>query len=54
MIGPDLQTYCNLVEAAEVPRKKKKSEDPKKPVHVLVEVYISYLTRSPGFLREAI
>lgn len=42
------------MEATEAPRKKRKAEDPKKPIHVLVEVFIAYLTRAPNFLRDSV
>ncbi len=39
-------------------KKRKKSqentEDPKKPIHVLVDVFISLLTKAPSFLRNCI
>lgn len=54
MLGPDFAVYCELVDATEKPRKKRKTEDPKKPIHVLVEMFIAYLTRAPNFLRDAI
>jgi hypothetical protein len=58
MLAPDFIAYLDSIEgASEAPRKKKKKSaesDPKKPIHVLVDIFISYLTRAPIFLRHAI
>lgn len=35
-------------------KKQKDEEDPKKPIHVLVDIFLSLLTKSPQFLRSGI
>lgn len=54
LLGADIIAYIESKEATEKPRKKKKTEDPKKPIHIMVDIFIAYLTKSPNFLRTAI
>lgn len=54
MVERELKANVLLSDSGQQGKKKRKSEDKNKPVHVLVEILISLLTKSSQFLRTAI
>lgn len=56
MVEKDLRSNVLLQEEGLTPKKKRKvsEEDKKKPIHVLIDIFISLLTKSPQFLRIAV
>ena len=55
MVQKDLKTKLFKEEGLK-PSKKRKTdkEDEKKPIHILIDIFISLLTKSPQFLRLSI
>lgn len=55
MVHKDLKTRVFKEEGIKPSKKRKTNEeDTNKPIHVLVDIFISLLTKSPQFLRLSI